>query len=251
MSVQGFDKAPAISEATAKNMWSGSPFYWYGFYLGGPCYLSTDRDTDRKSKSFTKSLHQKYKDIGYNLAYIYVGRQDQPEACNAPTNSNAISLGESDALEAAQFASDIGIPSLSIIYLDVEGGDPHTEAIKSYVGAWVKKINSSTLYYAGIYCSAGSKGSVAKELYDAAGGRANMWVAQYQCERGSSYGTSCTKTSCTNTASINNLDLDDTSYSAAYMRQYAGNVHVKYSNECAVVDLNVSRTSNPNTRQFT
>lgn len=254
MSIQGFDKAPAISKTTAQNMWTGTPFWWYGFYLGGPCYMSSDRDANNKAKSFTSALHTDYKNIGYNLAYIYVGRQDQPSPCNAPTSSNAVILGEQDAIEAAQFASDIGVPSLSIIYLDVEGGNPHTTAMVDYVKAWVNYINSSTVYWAGIYCSAGSKGSVAQQLFDAVGGRANMWVAQYQCNSGQSYNTSnstCFTTSCTNTASINDLNLDNTSFSGAYMRQYAGNVHVNYNSECITVDLNVSRSSDPNTKQFT
>ncbi|MBO8163443.1 MAG: DUF1906 domain-containing protein [Brevibacillus sp.] len=251
MSYQGFDKAPAISKSTAENMWNGTPFWWYGFYLGGPCYLSSDRDAStRKAISFTKQRHDEYKQIGYKLAYIYVGRQTQPSNCNAPTTSNAKTLGESDALEAAQFASDIGAPSLSIIYLDVEGGNLHSDAMVEYVKAWVAKMNSSTAYWAGIYCSAGSQGAVAKQLDEAVGERANMWVAQYQCSSGKSYGTSCYTTSCTSTASINYLDLDDTSYSKADMRQYAGNVHVKYNNECLVVDLNVSRETDPNKKLF-
>lgn len=251
MSIQGFDKAPAISESTAQNMWDFTPFYWYGFYLGGPCYLSVDRASDNKAISFTSTRHTEYVNIGYKLGYIYVGRQDQPDPCNEPTSSNATTLGEQDAQEAAQFASDIGVPSLSVIYLDVEGGDPHSSAMLDYVAAWVSEINSSTAYWAGIYCSAGSQGSVAQELFDAAVERANMWVAQYQCISGLSYGTSCFTTSCTNTASINYLDLNDTSFSGAYMRQYAGNVHVNYNSECVQLDLDVSRQSDPNIKQFT
>ncbi|WP_018132298.1 glycoside hydrolase domain-containing protein [Effusibacillus pohliae] len=253
MSWQGFDKAPAISKTTAQNMWTGTPFYWYGFYLGGPCYLSGDRDSNNRAISFTASLHSEYKNIGYNLAYIYVGRQDQPYPCNAPTTSNATTLGEQDAQQAAQFASEIGAPALSVIYLDVEGGNLHTTAMVDYVKAWVSYINRATAYWAGIYCSAGSNGSVAQQLYDAVGGRANMWVAQYQCSPGKSYNTSsnyCFTTSCTNTASINNLNLDNTSFSGAYMRQYAGDVYVKYNGECLAVDLNVSRDIDPNKKQF-
>jgi len=251
MSSQGFHKAPALTKAQAQNMWTGTPFYFIGFYLGGPCYMSSDRATSRKSISFTSARHTDYTDIGFKLGYFYVGRQDQPSPCNAPTTSNAITLGESDAQEAAQFASDLGAPNLSVIYLDVEGGNLHTDAMKSYVSAWVSYINNNTSYWAGIYCSAGSNGTVAQQLYDACGGYANMWVAQWQCGDGKSYdGSSCYTTSCSNPATINNLNLDDTSFSGAFIRQYAGNVYTNYNSDCRYVDLDVARSFNPNSKQF-
>ncbi|WP_178019679.1 glycoside hydrolase domain-containing protein [uncultured Paenibacillus sp.] len=253
MAYQGFHKAPALSKTQAQNMWTGTPFYFLGFYLGGICYMSSDRGTDRKSISFTADRRKEYEDIGFKLGYFYVGRQDQPSPCNAPTSSNAASLGEADAKEAAQFASDVGAPSLSVIYLDVEGGNLHTSAMESYVSAWVSYMNSRTAYWAGIYCSAGSRGTVAQQLFDACGGRANMWVAQWQCDSGKSLnsaGTSCYTTSCTNPATIHNLNLDDTSFSGAYIRQYAGNVYTNYNNDCRYIDIDAARELNPNTKQF-
>jgi hypothetical protein len=254
MSSQGFDKSPAITKTQAQAMWDQpSPFYFYGFYLGGPCYVNSDRYPDGRAKSFTAQLHQDYIDIGFKLAYIYVGCQDQPTNCHAPTTSEqGDSMGRDDAEKAANFATAIGVPTGSVIYLDVEGGNSHSAEMLAYVSAWVKEINSNSNFWAGIYCSAGSHGSVAKQLLDAVNGKANMWVAQYHCNPGSLINSSgtCKVTSCTNPTVIHDLNLDDTSFSQAYIRQYAGNVYVNYNGTCLNVDLNVARNQDPNIVQF-
>ncbi|PFX63071.1 hypothetical protein COL35_29220 [Bacillus toyonensis] len=254
MSFQGFDKSPAITKVEAQAMWDEpSPFHFYGFYLGGPCYVSYDRYPDGRAKSFTAQLHQDYIDIGFKLAYIYVGCQDQPNNCHAPTTDDqGDSMGIDGAREAVGFATSIGVPVGSVIYLDVEGGNSHSNGVLAYVSAWVKEINSNSNFWAGIYCSAGSNGSVAQQLFDAVNGMANMWVAQYQCNPGSSKnnGGTCIGTSCSSPAITHDLNLDATSFSQAYIRQYAGNVHVNYNGTCLNVDLNVAREQDPNIVQF-
>ncbi|MEH7505808.1 glycoside hydrolase domain-containing protein [Neobacillus drentensis] len=260
MALQGFDKAPAITLDQAKAMIGGleppydghTDLYFYGFYLGGPCYLSSDREADGKARSFTSQLHQEYIDIGFNLAYIYVGCQDQPTTCHSPTTTEeGETMGKNDAIKAMEFATDIGVPEYSVIYLDVEGGNSHSAEMLAYVRSWVSEINNSN-FVAGIYCSAGSHGTVAQQLYDEVGGQSNMWVAQFQCNPGSSKVNEgqCNITSCTNTATLNDLDLNATSLPNAYIRQYAGNVHVKYNNTCLIVDLNIARDGDPNIKQF-
>ncbi|MCL6458454.1 MAG: DUF1906 domain-containing protein [Gorillibacterium sp.] len=252
MAFQGYDRSVALSKAAAQNLYTSTPFYFMGFYLGGPCYVSTERNTDNTSKSFTATALTDFTSIGYKLAYIYVGRQDQPNPCNAPTTTNATSLGEQDAKEASKFAANLSVPSLSVIYLDVEGGNSHTAAMVDYVKAWVAYINSSTPYWAGIYCSNGSQGAVAKQLYDAVGGRANIWVASYPCDLGKALNSagSCSTSTCAAPAITQNYD-PTASYANAYMRQYAGQINVKYNSDCQTVDLDTCTGTDPNAKKFT
>ncbi|PEW06544.1 glycoside hydrolase domain-containing protein [Bacillus cereus] len=244
---QGFDKSPALNKDQAHALFDGNggPFKFCGFYLGGPCYLKADRGPNNEAISFTQQLHQDYIDIGYKLGYIYVGRQDQIN-CNLPGSGT----GTTDAQEAIGLAKNIGIPDKSVIYLDVEGGNNHSPSMVQYVTDWVNEINNTTSpqFFPGIYCSAGSSGSVAKQLYNAANNNANMWVAQYQCAPQKSYNNNCYSTSCTNPASINDLDPSKI-FQEVYIQQYAGDVFVNYNNVCVTVDINVAKSDDPNAVQ--
>lgn len=254
MAYQGFDRSPAITKDQAIAFWNEpSPFYFYGFYLGGPCYVSSDRAPDGKAKSFTSELHQDYLLLGFKLAYIFVGCQDQPTNCHTPiTTEQGDNMGRDDAEKATNFATTIGVPNGSVIYLDVEGGNAHSSAMLAYVKSWVEYINSNSNFWAGIYCSAGSSGSVAKQLFNAVDGKANMWVAQYLCNPGSSRNSSgnCTVTSCSSSAITHDLDPASTSFNQAFIRQYAGDVYVNYNDTCLKVDLNVAKEKDPNVLQY-
>ncbi|WIL44871.1 DUF1906 domain-containing protein (plasmid) [Bacillus bombysepticus] len=247
MFFQGFDKSPAVDKAKASALFEGNggPFKFSGFYLGGPCYLKGDRDSNNQAKSFTKQLHQDYIDIGYKLGYIYVGRQDQID-CTSPETGDGIN----DAQEAINFALNIGIPDKSVLYLDVEGGNKHSDKMVNYVKEWVDTINNTTppnQFFAGIYCSYGSSGTSAQQLYSVINQKANMWVAQYNCNPKFSENGSCYLTDCNNTATIHDLDP---SKIGAFIHQYAGDVSVNFNQKCVVVDLNVAKSDDPNELQF-
>lgn len=245
MAYQGFDKAPAISEQVAKEMWSGTPFYFYGFYLGGPCYMSSDRNDDNSSKSFTKEKRDLYEEIGFKLGYIYVGRYDN---CNTPSSiEKAQELGKKDAEEAINFAKKVDVPSLKVIYLDVEGGTCSDEVLE-YVKTWVEYINGgNSPYWAGVYCS----GAIMKKIKEAINSKANIWVARWQCNSGKSYdedNSTCFETSCSNPAHINYVDIDN----GACIRQYSGNVYYKKNSDstCLLVDLDISEDKDPGKKMF-
>jgi hypothetical protein len=176
---QGFDKAPAVSSADLTKLTNGTVIRNAGFYIGGPNYMPTDRASDNSAISFTSTVKSYYLSKLLGVAYIYVGRGDQSTVKPSSNPATAYSQGQQDALEAKNFALNLSIPSDSVIYLDIEGGNIHDNVTVEYVKGWVAKINADTNYWAGIYCSAGANLSVASQLYTAVNKKANMWVAKF------------------------------------------------------------------------
>lgn len=254
MFYQGYDRAPALSFDEVTKLTTGTVIRIIGFYIGGPNYISSDRNSDNSAISFTKELRTQYLSRA-KLAYLYVGRSDQDVLLKTPekAGAEAESLGRSDASEAIRLANRLNIPADSVIYLDIEGGDAHNEGAISYVKSWVKSMNGS-MYWAGIYCSGGAQCANAHELYKEVNGKANMYVARwmvdkyycYDMETETSY-----RTSFTNPAKWYDIDprgmVPDM---GNVVRQYSGDVSISLQGVNTVVDQIVANMPDPSVRQF-
>lgn len=251
---QGYDRAPALPYDKVVKLTTGTVIRIIGFYIGGPNYMSSDRASNNTAISFTGQLRTQYLQRA-NLAYIYVGRSDQGVTLKTPETegTEAENLGRVDAIEAQGMAAALGIPTGSVIYLDIEGGNKHNEGTVCYVQTWVKLINLSG-YYAGIYCSAGYNCETALQLYNAVNGKANMYVAKWMAEPGYCYDMATGqsyKTSYTNPAKWYDLDPKEAIPGMGnIIRQYSGNVCISLQGVETIVDQISSCMSDPNVRQF-
>lgn len=254
MFYQGYDKTPALSFDKVTALTTGTVIRIIGFYIGGPNYSSFDRNSDNSAISFTSELRTQYL-RRVKLAYLYVGRSDQKVSLRTPENAGAEAenLGRLDASEAIRLANGLDIPADSVIYLDVEGGDLHNAGTLSYVRSWVQAINSS-IYWAGIYCSAGDECATAYQLYNAVNGKANMFVARWMDESGMCYDMETKtsyETSYTNPAKWYDIDpREKVPNMGNVIRQYSGNVHISLQGVNTIVDQLVANMPDPSVRQF-
>lgn len=248
---QGIDKAPALSYAQLQQIEYNSVVCFAGFYLGGPNYMLTDRNTsDNSSISFTSALRDSYASLVY-LAYLYVGRSNTEEVKPSTDASIAYSQGQSDALEAASLAASKGVPQDSVIYLDVEGGDFNAF---DYVQGWVEKINADTSYWAGVYCSKGENLKIPTTIVQKVNGKVNMWIANYKCKNGHSYNNlnqSCYLTSGQNPARWYDYSPEtELPHLNCVIMQYSGDVIIHLNNFTGDVDQDSSTVANPSLKQF-
>lgn len=147
MCYPGFDTADPLTTTESQDWWANSPFYWFGYYLGGCCCTSG-------AKGWTTSVtYSDYVGRGWGLRAIYVGHQPTSVTCSSCpslTTSNASSYGQSDAGNAIKLAQTAGFPSGATIFLDVEAGTV-SAALSAYVSAWSNAIRSNGTYKPGLY----------------------------------------------------------------------------------------------------
>jgi hypothetical protein len=85
---------------------------------------------------------------GFGFLVLFNGRLDRA----LKSESNARTLGASDAAAAVAGATREGFPAGTVIFLDQEEGGQMLPEQQAYVYAWVDGINASG-FRAGIYCS--------------------------------------------------------------------------------------------------
>jgi len=139
MAYLGFDIDVYPGDSAMQAWWSGTPFYFCGFYLGGPYYHGGGTSSWINSRSYLKGL-------GYGLFVLYVGRQVGSSYLTA-------AQGVADANNAVALAQQAGFPAGTIIYLDVEAGGTLSSDFMTYIDAWINQINYNTSYRPGVYCS--------------------------------------------------------------------------------------------------
>lgn len=90
---------------------------------------------------------------GWGFAPVYVGQQapGTPNCSYLLSTAQGVTDGQ-DALDLMGMANE-GFPVGSTLYLDLEGGDPASQAMKDYFAAWVDTVEGSGTYHAGLYCS--------------------------------------------------------------------------------------------------
>lgn len=247
----GFDTSVCpSSEESAKLKgyglgYSPTPLWFMGFYLGGCC---------ANVSGYGPTAYNYLTKQGWNLYPIWVSVQNTPcdsssgvDLCPLPSSSTGISSAKS----AASKALDVGFPAGTVIYLDCEVSGDLTSAYLDFITAWVKEIQDSTGYYAGIYTGPGWAPTIQQALSDAGAG-AVMWnIARYPCNPGQFEDWStgaCETSSCSVVANPDGEAPEPSSgsrFADASTWQYAGDVYVSYHGVYYDVDLSVSEFSDP------
>ena len=171
----GFDTVGPITEEAAKDWWSDSPFSWMGYYLGG-CCATAGNDGWTTSISYA-TLNS----IGWGLRALFVGYQQDgncPRCTTTLTTSNATTLAQDGASNAAKLAAAAGFPANATIFLDVEdNGVLLGSAMQDYVKYWTEDIKNGGQYVPGIYTGP----CIAHQLMDLYGDSFTdfWWIADY------------------------------------------------------------------------
>lgn len=139
MAYLGFDIDLYPGDSEMKAWWSGTPFEFCGFYLGGPYYHQGGTSSWITKRSYLKGL-------GYGFLVLYVGRQ-------VGSSNLTAAQGISDANNAVALAQQAGFPSGTIIYLDIEAGPPLSSDFMTYIDSFINQINNNSSYRPGAYCS--------------------------------------------------------------------------------------------------
>lgn len=133
----GFDVSSYPGDTLMQSWWVSSPLWYVGFYLApAPNHSNTSWMAKRSYLA----------NMGWGFLPTYVGRQ---VGGSGLTNAQ----GQSDANNAASLATQAGFPSGTTLFLDVETGSTLPANMISYIQGWVSKIDSGTLFWAGVYCS--------------------------------------------------------------------------------------------------
>lgn len=153
----GFDVSTYPGDPLMQAWFVNAPLWYVGFYLApAPNHANTSWMAKR---SFLSG-------IGWGFMPIYVGRQ---VGGSGLTNAQ----GQTDASNAASLASSAGFPSGTTLFLDVETGGTLPSGMISYIQGWVDKIDSGSLFWAGVYCSYGSAAQIKAAL--------GTWSVKFWC----------------------------------------------------------------------
>jgi hypothetical protein len=136
-----------------QNWWTGTPYWWANFYMGGlnwacrplPSYVTSD---------WVQAVH----DQGWYLVPTWVSYQAPcasssygAQMSSDPTT--AYNQGYNEAASAISVATGLGIASGTIIYDDIEDFSGPTscyDAVAQFVNGWSWRLHVSN-YKAGIY----------------------------------------------------------------------------------------------------
>jgi hypothetical protein len=149
---QGIDSCHVPSNSQLHELWSGTPFYQWGFYLGG----STAEWKGCASWSSTKL--QAAIGIGWGVTPIWDAKQ-APSGCTTSSpyhmsinTSTAHDQGVASANSAAQAMADLGFDEFDMVWLDIEHYDTTDSdcvaAVRSYVDGWSQQLGIDAGVYA-------------------------------------------------------------------------------------------------------
>lgn len=146
----GFDRLAYPGDTIMQWLKENSNLTWCGFYLApAPSQHNTSWMNKRE---FLVGL-------GWGLAPIYVGQQ----IIGTPGNHVLTTeQGINDAQNTAQLAIHAGFPLSTVIFLDIEQGEPAQAGTLVYYNAWVEELINQG-FTPGVYCS---YQEVAKSLHD-------------------------------------------------------------------------------------
>jgi photosystem II stability/assembly factor-like uncharacterized protein len=156
----GFDKSYVLTMSGMGQWWTYSPYYDTSVYLPG----SHNRGTDA---NLTKPWINDVESQGWGLIPIWFGLQSAC-ACD-PSKSQTSCLpydylfgtesdGEQEATSAEASAQQLGLPTGTVIYKDIENFDTSNtacgNAVKDFVSGWVTRLKRDH-YSAGVYTNPG------------------------------------------------------------------------------------------------
>jgi hypothetical protein len=146
---QGIDKCGDQKDATVDALWTGTPFYNYGLYLGG---AQSGWVSCTSSASFVSYVRNK----GFGLMPLWDDLQAPCSSAAKKMSSNtttARSQGVSAANAAKSTAAADGFTLSDVLWLDMEKFDESNAsckaAVHAYIDGWDSVLN--TLTDAGIY----------------------------------------------------------------------------------------------------
>jgi hypothetical protein len=159
----GFDRSVYPGDPKMSSLWSGSVFWYTGFYLA-PAPHHTDTSWMSK-RTYLKNL-------GWGFLPIYIGRQEGDGNLN-------YAQGQTDADNADSLGRQAGFPGGTHIFLDIETGGTLSANFINYIKGWVHEIDSTnTIYWASIYCNV----SCAAQIKTAIGSDyATFWCVKPDC----------------------------------------------------------------------
>lgn len=143
--------APSLSQMTA--FWTNTPYSAWGIYIGG-------EDRACSQPNLTESWVTSVTSQGWHLLPLWVGPQDPcvPGYDHFSSNtSTAQSQGETQALDAYNAMTALGIGGNSPIIYDLETGGTTTtaciNATKAFVLGWTEQMHQAPAQPAGVYTS--------------------------------------------------------------------------------------------------
>jgi hypothetical protein len=116
-----------------------------GFYLGGGS--GSGQAPYHEDNSWMAS-RQTLKDMGWGMAPIYLGRQQEFGDRSSMTNAQGVSDGQA----AAKLMVQAGFAYGSVVYLDIENGQPPSPELIDYYQGWNNGVIVAG-YTPGVYCS--------------------------------------------------------------------------------------------------
>jgi len=176
----GFDTCNAPSLASLQ-AWLASPYRALGIYVGGVNRACANGELSAAWVDGAEGL-------GFALAPLYVGLQapcsSQPGV--AEIGSAAASAeGTFAADDAIASASQLGLPSSSPIYFDMEGyaldNPACTQTVQTFLSAWIVELHSQG-YLAGVYGSAASTMRDLQALTTTAAAPDDVWIADWNTD---------------------------------------------------------------------
>lgn len=151
----GFDRCSLPSVAQMQQWWNGSPYYWYGVYIGG----SEASCPPGNIASWLNQVHSQ----GWMFEYIWVGPQAPCTSGYGHTFSSdpasAKGQGRTQASAAYQQLSNDGITvpltSTPVVYdLESAGNGTCQTAINAFMQGWVNYLRAPPAQIPGVYGSA-------------------------------------------------------------------------------------------------
>ena len=150
---RGFDACAAPS-TSVMNAWSGSPYRGIGVYIGGI-------NSACSQPNLTAGWVSAEAAAGWHLIPTYVGPQ-APGACSGSCvsidPSQASTQGSQAASDAVNQAKNLGMPSGSPIYYDMEQYSrtaANSNAVLGFLSGWTQALHAAG-YQSGVYSSASS-----------------------------------------------------------------------------------------------
>ncbi len=135
----GFDSSAYPSDSVMRWLRANTNLVWCGYYFGG---APSHNDTSWMGK---RALLQ---GLNWGIAPLYVGQQIIGPGSHHTDGAH----GTTDGEDAAQFVSNQGFASGSVVYLDLENGSPFPNLQKDYVKNWCDAVQQAG-FTPGVYCS--------------------------------------------------------------------------------------------------
>lgn len=157
VNAQGFDTCKQLSYADYQALWSGTPLYQTGLYLGGV------GGSDVGCVPPTKTTIGQILGLNWSVTLFWFGKQSQClSSAYIPTNhrfsnntGTAFNDGMAEADLASAAASAAGISASNAIHLDLESYGSNATckaAAKAFVDGWVYRMNFKP-YFGSLYGS--------------------------------------------------------------------------------------------------